>query len=134
MDAVKAKIEEENAKGGEPKAEVKPLADEIAIDEFAKVELRAAKVLECEKLEKSQKLLKLKLDDGMGTRQVVSGIAKWYKPEDLIGKTVVVVANLKPAKLCGEESQGMIVCAEMPDGSAKVAFLDGSVPPGAKLR
>ena len=134
MDAVKAKIEEENAKGGEPKAEVKPLADEIAIDEFAKVELRAAKVLECEKLEKSQKLLKLKLDDGMGTRQVVSGIAKWYKPEDLIGKTVVVVANLKPAKLCGEESQGMIVCAEMPDGSAKVAFLDGSVPVGAKLR
>lgn len=134
MDAVKAKIEEENAKGGEPKAEVKPLADEIAIDEFAKVELRAAKVLECEKLEKSQKLLKLKLDDGIGTRQVVSGIAKWYKPEDLIGKTVVVVANLKPAKLCGEESQGMIVCAEMPDGSAKVAFLDGSVPPGAKLR
>ncbi len=134
MDAVKAKIEEENAKGGEPKAEVKPLADEIAIDEFAKVELRAAKVLECEKLEKSQKLLKLKLDDGMGTRQVVSGIAKWYKPEDLIGKTVVVVANLKPAKLCGEESQGMIVCAEMPDGSAKVTFLDGSVPPGAKLR
>lgn len=134
MDAVKAKIEEDNAKGGEPKAEVKPLADEIAIDEFAKVELRAAKVLECEKLEKSQKLLKLKLDDGMGTRQVVSGIAKWYKPEDLIGKTVVVVANLKPAKLCGEESQGMIVCAEMPDGSAKVAFLDGSVPPGAKLR
>lgn len=134
MDAVKAKIEEENEKGGEPKAEVKPLADEIAIDEFAKVELRAAKVLECEKLEKSQKLLKLKLDDGMGTRQVVSGIAKWYKPEDLIGKTVVVVANLKPAKLCGEESQGMIVCAEMPDGSAKVAFLDGSVPPGAKLR
>ena len=134
MDAVKAKIEEENAKGGEPKAEVKPLADEIAIDEFAKVELRAAKVLECEKLEKSKKLLELKLDDGMGTRQVVSGIAKWYKPEDLIGKTVVVVANLKPAKLCGEESQGMIVCAEMPDGSAKVAFLDGSVPPGAKLR
>lgn len=134
MDAVKAKNEEENEKGGEPKAEVKPLADEIAIDEFAKVELRAAKVLECEKLEKSQKLLKLKLDDGMGTRQVVSGIAKWYKPEDLIGKTVVVVANLKPAKLCGEESQGMIVCAEMPDGSAKVAFLDGSVPPGAKLR
>lgn len=134
MDAVKAKIEEENAKGGEPKAEVKPLADEIAIDEFAKVELRAAKVLECEKLEKSQKLLKLKLDDGIGARQVVSGIAKWYKPEDLIGKTVVVVANLKPAKLCGEESQGMIVCAEMPDGSAKVAFLDGSVPPGAKLR
>ena len=134
MDAVKAKIEEENAQGGEPKAEVKPLADEIAIDEFAKVELRAAKVLVCEKLEKSQKLLKLKLDDGMGTRQVVSGIAKWYKPEDLIGKTVVVVANLKPAKLCGEESQGMIVCAEMPDGSAKVAFLDGSVPPGAKLR
>ena len=99
-----------------------------------KTELRAAKVVECVKLEKSQKLLKLRLDDGMGDRQVLSGIAKWYKPEELIGKKVVIVANLKPAKLCGEESQGMIVCAEMPDGSAKVAFLDGSVPPGAKLR
>ncbi|MCD8108398.1 MAG: methionine--tRNA ligase [Oscillospiraceae bacterium] len=110
------------------------LAPEITIDDFMKTELRAAKVKDCVKLEKSNKLLKLTLDDGMDGRQVVSGIAKWYKPEDLIGKTIVVVANLKPAKLCGELSQGMIVCAEMPDGTAKVTFLDDSVPAGAKLR
>ena len=138
MDVVKAELEKEKAEEANAKAEaesaVKPLADEITIDEFMKTELRAAKVVECVKLEKSQKLLKLRLDDGMGDRQVLSGIAKWYKPEELIGKKVVIVANLKPAKLCGEESQGMIVCAEMPDGSAKVTFLDDSVPVGAKLR
>ena len=72
--------------------------------------------------------------DGIGTRQVLSGIAKWYNPEDLVGKTVVVVANLKPAKLAGELSEGMLVCAEMPDGSAKLTILDDSVPAGAKLR
>ncbi len=132
MEAVKAELDKKQAE--ESKAEVKPLAPEITIDEFLKTELRAAKVLDCVRLEKSQKLLKLTLDDGMGKRQVVSGIAKWYKPEELIGKTIVVVANLKPAKLCGEISEGMIVCAEMPDGSAKVAFLDDSVPAGAKLR
>ena len=138
MDAVKAELEKEKAEEANAKAEaeayVKPLADEITIDEFMKTELRAAKVVECVKLEKSSKLLKLKLDDGMGGRQVLSGIAKWYKPEELIGKKVVIVANLKPAKLCGELSEGMLVCSEMPDGSAKVTFLDDSVPVGAKLR
>ena len=96
--------------------------------------MRAAKVIACEKLPKAKKLLKLQLDDGMGGRQVVSGIAQWYAPEDLIGKTVIVVANLKPAKLCGVESQGMICAADMPDGSAKVVFLPDDVPAGAKLR
>lgn len=74
------------------------LAPEIAIDEFFKTELRAVKVKSCEKVKKSKKLLKLQLDDGMGGRQVVSGIAEHYKPEDLIGKTVILVANLKPGK------------------------------------
>lgn len=110
------------------------LAPEITIDDFFKTELRAAKVKACEKVKKSKKLLKLQLDDGMGGRQVVSGIAEHYKPEDLIGKTVIVVANLKPAKLCGEESMGMICAADMPDGGVKVVFLDDDVQPGAKIR
>lgn len=110
------------------------LAPEITIDDFFKTELRAAKVKECEKVKKSRKLLKLQLDDGMGGRQVVSGIAEHYKPEDLIGKTVIVVANLKPANLCGEESMGMICAADMPDGGVKVVFLDDNVAPGTKIR
>ena len=137
MEAVKAALKaeaEKKAKEQEAQAEPIVLAPEIDINEFMKVELRAAKILECEKLEKSKKLLKFKLDDGIGTRQVLSGIAKWYNPEDLVGKTVVVVANLKPAKLAGELSEGMLVCAEMPDGSAKLTILDDSVPAGAKLR
>ncbi|HCR74758.1 MAG TPA: methionine--tRNA ligase, partial [Ruminococcus sp.] len=88
----------------------------------------------CEKVKKSSKLLCLQLDDGMGGRQVVSGIAKWYKPEDLIGRKVMIVANLKPVKLCGVESNGMICCADMPDGSAKVMFADDSIPEGSKVR
>ena len=82
----------------------------------------------------AKKLLKITVDDGSGTpRQIVSGIAPWYKPEELIGKTVVVVANLKPAKLCGEMSNGMLLAADTPDGGVKVAFLDG-IAPGARLR
>lgn len=117
----------------EPKEEIK-LADEIAIDDFAKVELRVALVKACEKVEKSDKLLCLQLDDGMGGRQVVSGIAAWYKPEDLIGKKIIVVANLKPVKLRGVESNGMILAADAPDGSAKVVFPDQELPCGAKIR
>jgi methionyl-tRNA synthetase len=93
-----------------------------------------AKVTACEKVKKSKKLLCLQLDDGMGGRQVVSGIAQWYAPEDLIGKKVIIVANLKPVKLCGVESCGMICAADMPDGSAKVQFADDAYPCGAKLR
>ena len=70
----------------------------------------------------------------MGGRQVVSGIAQWYKPEDLIGKKIILVANLKPAKLCGVESNGMICAADAPDGSASVVFPDQSLPCGAKIR
>ena len=118
----------------ESECEVEPLAEEITIDDFAKVELRVAKVISCEKVPKSDKLLCFQLDDGMGGRQVVSGIAKWYKPEDLVGKKVIVVANLKPAKLRGVESNGMICSADMPDGSAKVIFPDDDVPVGSKIR
>jgi methionyl-tRNA synthetase len=108
------------------------VASLIAIDDFAKVELRAAKILECEPVKKSDKLLKLQLDDGEGGRQVVSGIAPWYQPADLIGKTVILVANLKPAKLRGVESQGMILAADAGE-DVRVVFLDG-VPAGSKIR
>lgn len=111
-----------------------PLAEEISIDDFAKSDLRIALVKSCEKVKKSKKLLCLQLDDGFGGRQVVSGIAQWYKPEDLIGKKVIIVANLKPVKLCGVESNGMICAADAPDGSAKVIFPDQSLPCGSKIR
>ncbi|MBR6903161.1 MAG: methionine--tRNA ligase [Clostridia bacterium] len=107
--------------------------DEISIEDFAKIELRAAKVTACEPIPKAKKLLKLTLDDGSGTpRTVASGISAFYTPEDLIGKTVIVVANLKPAKLCGVESNGMILAADS-DGKIKVVFLD-DVKPGSKIR
>lgn len=130
---IEAKV---NAEQAEEKAETQKieLAPEITIDDFFKTELRVARVTACEKVKKSSKLLCLQLDDGMGGRQVVSGIAKWYKPEDLIGKKVMIVANLKPVKLCGVESNGMICCADMPDGSAKVMFADDSIPEGSKVR
>lgn len=125
-----AEPEEKADDGFEPA----PIADEITIDDFAKVDLRVALVKDCEKVKKSKKLLCLQLDDGFGGRQVVSGIAAWYKPEDLIGKKVVIVANLKPVKLCGVESNGMICAADTHDGAASVIFPDQDLPCGAKLR
>ena len=96
------------------------------------MELRAAKVVACEPIKKAKKLLKLTLDDGEGERTVASGIAKWYKPEDLIGRTVVLVANLKPATLCGVESQGMILAADAGEDDVRVIFLEG-VPAGSSI-
>ncbi|HRV72571.1 MAG TPA: methionine--tRNA ligase [Eubacteriales bacterium] len=99
--------------------EIKP---EISYDEFAKMDFRLAKVLDCEEIKKSKKLLKLTVSIGSETRTVVSGIKKWYKPEDLIGKTVVMVVNLKPVKLAGVESCGMILCASDADDE-NLAFI-----------
>ena len=110
------------------------LLPEITIDDFAKIDIRVAQVKECEKVKKSKKLLCLQLDDGMGGRQVVSGIAEWYKPEELVGKKVMIIANLKPVKLCGVESNGMICAADNKDGGATVIFPDQSLPNGAKVR
>lgn len=122
MDKVNAmqaeRAPKEIAAAQETEKKDKPMID---IEDFEKVQLKVAKVLACEKVEKSNKLLKLTLKVGSETRTVVSGIAKHYSPEDLIGKKLVIVANLKPAKLCGIESQGMIVCAENTEG--KIAFL-----------
>ncbi len=97
---------------------------QIGIDDFFKVELRVAEVLDCEPIKRAKKLLKLILDDGKSKRTVASGIAKYYKPEDLIGKKVILVANLKPAKLCGVESCGMILAAENDKKEIKVIFVD----------
>lgn len=118
----------ENAKQKEDKA------PQITFDDFSKVELRAAKVLACEPIKRAKKLLKLIVDDGSAeNRQIVSGISQWYKPEDLIGKTVVIVANLKPAKLCGEMSNGMLLAADTADGGVQVLFAD-DLEPGMRLR
>lgn len=106
----------------------------IGIEDFAKVSLQVALIKDCEKVEKSDKLLKLQLDDGQGGRQVVSGIAKWYQPTDLIGKKVIIVSNLKPVKLRGVESNGMILAADCPNDDVKVIFVDDSIPQGSKIR
>ncbi len=103
----------------------------IGIDKFMDVELRTAEVLECEAVPKAKKLLKLQLDLGYEKRQVVSGIAKFYKPEDLIGKKVIVVANLAPAKLCGIESNGMILASG--EETVRVVFLDKDTPNGERV-
>lgn len=120
--------EEEKAK---PK-EIEGLA-EITFDDFAKVELRVAEITECEPIKKAKKLLKIMVNDGTAEpRQIVSGIAPWYKPEDLVGKKVIIVANLKPAKLCGEMSNGMLLAGDMSDDDVKVVFVD--MPAGTKIR
>ena len=104
----------------------------IGIDKFMEVELRTAEVIECEAVPKAKKLLKLQLDLGYEKRQVVSGIAKFYKPEELIGKKVIVVANLSPAKLCGIESNGMILASG--EEEVRVVFLDKDTPNGERVR
>ena len=105
---------------------------EIGIDAFMGVELRTAQIIACEKIPKAKKLLKLQLDLGYEKRQVVSGIAKFYEPADLIGKKVIVVANLAPAKLCGEESFGMILASG--EEQIRVVFLDPETPLGELVR
>ncbi len=134
LDAAGHTVEKKAEKA--PKQEEKPqgIATLIGIEDFAKVELRAAKIKLCEPVKKSDKLLRLELDDGEGIRQVVSGIAKWYRPDDLVGKTVILVANLKPAKLRGVESCGMILAADAAEDDVRVVFLDDTVPAGAKIR
>ena len=126
--------EEQKAEKENVKAENTVTAAQIGIEDFAKVELKAAKILKCEPVPKAKKLLKLTLDDGSGKeRTVASGIAKYYKPEELIGHTVVLVSNLKPATLCGVESNGMILAADCAEDDVKVLFID-NVPAGSKIR
>ncbi|WP_060205983.1 methionine--tRNA ligase [Sporosarcina koreensis] len=117
----------------EEPAEVVEKTEEITIDDFAKIDLRVATVLACERIPKADKLLKFQLDLGNEQRQVVSGIAKYYEPEELIGEKVIVVANLKPVKLRGELSEGMILSGES-NGVLKLATVDPSLENGAKVK
>ena len=105
----------------------------ITIDDFAKIELRVGKVLECEKVENADKLLKSRIKIGDEVRTIVSGIAQYYKPEEMVGKSVVVVANLKPAKLRGIMSEGMILCAQDENG-LKVVNPEGDIIDGSEVR
>ena len=126
------------AEKGEPRVEVEPqLEEQVDFDTFCKSDFRAVKVLSCERVKKSEKLLKFTLDDGTGApRQILSGIAKWYAPEDLVGKTLVAIVNLPPRKMMGQESQGMLISAvHTVDGEEALNLLmvDDKIPAGAKL-
>ena len=124
---------EETKKQKEEKKEEKVVEEkkpEISIDEFFKTELRVAEVVACEKVEKSNKLLKLTLKVGEEVRTVASGLANYYTAEELIGKKVILVYNLKPAKLCGVLSQGMVLCAEK-DGKVVIVTPEQDMPAGA---
>lgn len=117
----------------EPENPVHPFAEQIDIDTFAKSDIRVCEVRACEKVKKSSKLLCFKLFDGIAERQVLSGIAKWYAPEDLVGKKVFCVVNLKPVKLCGLESCGMICSAEGADGKITLLIADDNIAAGSRL-
>ena len=120
---------------GMEKEEQEEAGPEITFNDFMNVKLRTATVVSAEPIKKSSKLLKLIVNLGDEERQVIAGIAKHYQPEDLIGKTVVVVANLKPAKLMGLESQGMILAASNAEGKLTlVSPLDVGIGPGAEVR
>lgn len=129
--AEKQKQASEQEEKAKPK-EIEGLV-EIQFEDFSKVELRVAKITECEPVKRAKKLLKIIVDDGTAEpRQIVSGIAPWYKPEELVGKSVIIVANLKPAKLCGEMSNGMLLAGDVSEDDVKVVFVD--MPAGTKIR
>ena len=139
IDAAKklAELEELEKAARAPKVEAKPVLPEVTIDEFAKCDMRVCKVLACEAVKKSDKLLKFTLNDGSGTdRVILSGIHKFYEPEQLVGKTVVAILNLPPRKMMGQMSNGMLLSAEhVVDGKEELhlLMLDDSVPAGAQL-
>ena len=127
------KKQAEQAQKAQQKQEIEGIA-QITFDEFSKIELKVAEIVSCEPIKRAKKLLKITVNDGSPQpRQIVSGIAPWYKPEDLIGKSVVIVANLKPAKLCGEMSNGILLAGDVNENDVKVLFVDG-MPAGTKIR
>ena len=131
-------IQEEAQKAALPALEVEPfLEEQVDFDTFCKSDFRAVKVKACENVRKSDKLLKFTLDDGTGVdRQILSGIAKWYKPEELVGKTLVAIVNLPPRKMMGRESQGMLISAvhmEKGEECLHLLMVDDAIPAGAKL-
>ncbi len=131
---VKAMVEASKVAAAPQAPSIEPIAPEIAFDDFAKVDLRVAKVLSAESVEGSDKLLRLQLDLGEGKpRQIFSGIKKSIAPETLVGKSVVVVANLAPRKMRFGISEGMVVCAQNADGSLKMIFADEGAQPGGRI-
>ena len=138
IDMAKALEElEASQKPAGPQVKIEPVLPDVTIDDFAKCDMRVCKVLACENVKKSEKLLKFTLDDGSGTeRQILSGIAKFYKPEELVGKTVVAILNLPPRKMMGQMSNGMLLSAVREvDGKEELQLLTlpDSVPAGARL-
>ena len=132
------KLEEEARRAALPPIELEPqLTEHVDFDTFCKSDFRVVKVKSCEAVKKSDKLLKFVLDDGTGTdRQILSGIHKWYQPEDLVGKTLVAIVNLPPRKMMGQENNGMLISAvhkEKGEEVVKLLILDDSIPAGAKL-
>jgi methionyl-tRNA synthetase len=111
-----------------------PTKATVTIEDFQKLDLRVARVVNCERVPKSQKLLKLEVELGGERRQVIAGIAHQYKPEDLVGRTIVVVANLAPAKLMGQESHGMLLAAQDGKGELSVVTLDKGLEPGSIVK
>lgn len=122
-------------KANEQTAEIKvaPQKSNVAFDDFAKLDLRVGKILECTKVPKADKLLQFLIDDGMAKRTIISGIAAWYKPEDLVGKQVCFIANLEPRKLRGIESQGMLLSVEDTDGTLSLIQPPKEVTPGSQI-
>jgi len=120
--------------GPAPVAEPAAGPDLISYDDFMKIDLRVARVVAAERVPKSKKLLKLQVDTGADTRTIVAGIAEAYEPETLVGRSVVIVANLKPAKLMGVESQGMVLAASPEDGRPILLGMDNALPPGTRVR
>jgi methionyl-tRNA synthetase len=116
-----------------PSPQAAPPPVQITIDEFQKIQLKTAKVLAAERVPKSEKLIKLRVSIGEEQRQIVAGIGKKYEPESLVGKTIVIVANLKPAKLMGIESQGMVLAAGDAEVRGLVTILE-DVEPGTKVK
>jgi methionyl-tRNA synthetase len=129
----------EPTKAGAPPAPAAPAApsaanDKITIDDFMKVDLRVAKVLAAEKVPNSRKLVKLSIDAGTEQRTLVAGIAEAYEPEQLVGRTIVMVFNLKPAKLMGIESNGMVLAASPDGGKPALVSFDQEIAPGTRVR
>ncbi|MBC7959298.1 MAG: methionine--tRNA ligase subunit beta, partial [Vallitaleaceae bacterium] len=113
---------------------IEGVATAIGIEDFAKIKLTVGEVLKCERVEGSDKLLVSQINIGKEVRQIVSGIAKFYTPEDMIGKKVIVITNLKPVKLRGVMSEGMILAASDEEGRLKIATIDGDIEPGSEVR
>ncbi len=127
------KAADEKANEEVAEATVEPVKEQITIDDFDKIDLRVCKVLKCEEVPKSHSCLKLTLDDGLGGRVIMSSIKAEYKPEELVGRKIIVVANLKPAKLAGVVSEGMLIAASAEECGCKVIFVDDSVPVGTAI-